>query len=917
MASSLFDSGASDVLVLVDMSAHVFRAYHAISPLSSPSGEPTHAVFGFVSILERLLRDLAPRRLAIAMDSGRRTFRTDIYPEYKANRPETPPDLVVQLERSGEIARCFTKHVWHKPGFEADDLIATAVRQARALGLRVLIVGADKDLMQLVGDDVRLWDMSRDRVFGPAEVREKFGVDVAQLGDYLALTGDSSDNIPGVPSVGPKTASELLTSHGTLGGIYAHLADIPRKKLRETLEKSEELARLSRRLVALREDCDDAVNVENAHYTGRDLPTLSRLYSELGFVKLASNLKEQLARDGARLPPDPTTQGAQTSVSAATGTGVTAGAEPIRVNVVTEPSSFHKCLEALEQRGTASLLLQRAESADTPSLFGGPPITGLCFGLDPTNAVWVPVTGMGGALDKGLPIDMVRRDLAALLVQPGFSLVTNGLKQLYMSLLDIGIDKANIALDLELAGYLLDPEQNHDLAHLQNRYGHPSTPLLASSSPNDPTGIYKLGSEATTLLALAPTIEERLGADGLTSLLRDIELPLSRVLARMQRRGVLVDTSHLQSLSTEISKEMTRLEQEAHTAAGHTFNVNAPRQLETILFDELGLKPQRRTKTSRSTDALTLEALSTEHPLPRILLEHRQLSKLKGTYVDTLPTLVNRQTGRVHTHWEQAVAATGRLSSTNPNLQNIPIRTELGRRIRRAFVAPASMTLVSADYSQIELRILAHLSQDPKLIQAFSEGQDVHTRTAMEVFGVGPSEVSPEMRRRAKAVNFGVIYGQTEGGLASTLGIPRHEASEFIAAYYRQYAGVRTFMNETLDQTRAGRMVRSVFGRRRLVNDIDSANRSVRLAAERMAMNMPIQATAADVLKLAMLAVDKLSGDHWPMVLTVHDELVLEIPEAEAADAIREIQRVMQEAARFSVPLVVEAKPGRSWADAH
>jgi len=895
MPPSPFSPLAPDVVVLLDLSAHVFRSYHAISPLSAPSGEPTNATFGFVSILERLLRELRPSRLGIALDSGRTTFRSEMYPEYKANRPEPPEELLVQLVRSSEIARAFTPHVWQLKGVEADDLLATAVRQCRKLGYQALIVGADKDLMQLVGEDVRLWDMTRDRVFGPSEVAEKFGVRVDQLGDFLALTGDSSDNVPGVPRIGPKTAAELLNQYQDLKGIFANVDAVAKKSVREALREHQDLAWLSRRLVELRDDCDAAVDVQSAHLPPRDLPTLFRIYQELGFTKLAAALQHH---------------GSEPERAGATGASHTSslvlGATPVVPELVTSTSAWHELLLDCERCGRLGFVLDLEAPDQERSLFAPSPWKALHVAQSPERVVTVPI---GQAKREGLAAAEVRAGLERLFATGRVSLTTHGAKSLWLGLLSEGLVGCRVDMDAELASYLLDPSAAHDLDSIVTRnLGEP--PPVAS-------GAEAGAARALALRRLTEPLTERVEAAGLTRLLTTIELPLTRVLAKMERRGVLVDTSALGTLSTELEAELGRLEAEAHAAAGHPFNPSSPRQLETILFDELGLRPLRRTKTVRSTDAATLEALASEHPLPRLLLEHRQLAKLKGTYVDTLPSLVSRVTGRVHTSWEQTVAATGRLSSSHPNLQNIPIRTELGRSIRRAFVAPHGMTLVSADYSQIELRILAHLSADPRLIHAFESGADVHTRTAMEVYGVAQSEVTHEMRQRAKAVNFGVIYGQTESGLASALGITREEASEFIAAYYRKYEGVRTAMQGFLTSARSSGMATTLFGRRRLLSELDHANRAVRLAAERMAMNMPIQGTAADLQKLAMLAVDRLCPADWHMVLTVHDELVLEVPLADAERAMLEIRHAMEDVAALSVPLLVEAKHGRSWAEAH
>jgi len=544
----------------------------------------------------------------------------------------------------------------------------------------------------------------------------------------------------------------------------------------------------------------------------------------------------------------------------------------------------------------------------------------LCVAPGEAHSVALAPSELGGP--EPFRQEIVTDKLKILAKTNELRVATHGARRLWLGLLEQGIEGFPLGLCTELADYLIDAQQAHDLPTMAARWLGPKC-LLAPEKSGKAASVkleelkFRLAAEAHSIRAMQQSLSDRMAGEGLTKLFSEVELPLSRMLAGMQREGVCVDAGHLAALSREMQSEMARLEAEAHRLAGHEFNVQSPRQLETILFDELGLRPLKRTKTGRSTDARTLEALSDEHPLIPVVLEHRHIAKLEGTYVHTLPTLIQPRTRRVHTSWEQTTAATGRISSIDPNLQNIPIRSELGRAIRRAFVAPPGHVLVSSDYSQIELRILAHLSGDPLLLDAFKAGADVHLRTAMAVFGVSMEAVTPEMRRRAKAVNFGVIYGQTESGLAQSLGIHRAEASSFIATYFQQHAGVRRFMNETLDRARKGQAVHSMLGRRRLLPEIGSSNRSVRLAAERMAMNMPIQGSAADLLKLAMLRLQTPPSKGSRMVLTVHDELVFEVPTDEVAEARENIREAMQSVLQLSVPLVVDVGTGGNWMDAH
>jgi DNA polymerase I len=918
MATALFPPGAKDVLYVVDLSSYLLRAYHAVAPLSAPNGEPTHAVHGTVTMLERLYREQKPHLLAIAMDAGRGTFRKEIYQDYKANRPPAPEDLRVQIGRAEEIIRASGYTVWKQEGVEADDLIATAATQAEKNGLKVVVVGADKDLMQLCSERVVLWDTLRNKVFGPPEVVERFGVGPEQLGDLLALTGDSSDNIPGVPSVGPKTAAELLHRFGHIDGIFSHLGEIERKKLRETLTEHEGAARLSRRLVSLKLDCpldlsEPALRFDQAER--RDVPALKALYGTLGFRKQLAALE---AAPPATSPASMPAQTAQTSLALAEPPPPAAEQS---VTLVTESSPLDALLERLGA-GTWALELCTTH----PSTHRGP-LVAACLVTDGA-AFYLPFSHRRVGAPPQLPASETTRRVLEALTGGTAKLCVHGIKRAILLARGAGVRIMVPAVhDAELASYLLDPEQSHTVEALGLAHGVrvPEFDELAKEGrrklPLDELEVERsaalFAARGQAVLAAFGRQAELLAEQHLAQLLETLELPLARQLADLEERGVRIDVEVLRGLGHACETELLRLEQAAHAAAGKAFNVASPRQLETILFDDLGLKPLKRTKTSRSTDAQTLDALAEEHPLPALILEHRQIAKLKGTYIDALPTLVDAKTGRLHGSWEQAVAATGRISSVDPNLQNIPIRSELGRSIRAAFVAPPGQLLLSADYSQIELRVLAHLSGDQRLVEAFRTGQDVHTRTAMEIFEVPEDQVTRDMRARSKAVNFGVIYGQGEGGLSRALGIERKVAASFIAAYFRRYEGVRRFMEETLERARQGEAVQSLLGRRRIVPDIKSGNRARRLAAERIAMNMPIQGSAADILKLAMLRLTDPPTPGCQMILTVHDELVFEVPADEALRAAPLVKQAMETAYQLVVPLTVSVGSGPNWNAAH
>jgi DNA polymerase-1 len=916
MATAIFEAGSPDVLYVIDFSGYVFRAYHAIAPLNGPTGEPTQAVFGTVNMLERLVRQRRPALLAVAMDSKTQTFRKEIYAEYKAHRPPPPPDLAQQMQRSREIVEAFNIPIFQKDGFEADDLIAAAVAQAREHSMRVVVVSADKDLMQLIGDDVQLWDTMRDKVFGPEEVLERFGVPVHQVRDWLALTGDASDNIPGVPSVGPKTARDLLVEFGTIDGVYEHLDRIAKKGLRDKLTENHAAALLSRELVTLRIDVSVVFEPEKLRYGGRDVAALRRLYGELGFLKHLAALeseKEQLSlrpvgeplRASASPPPD-------------------AAPSVVAVTTVLDLEQLTAMVSELRKSDRVAVLVETTDTAAVRA-----ELVGLSFSDRPERAFYVPLGHRYMGAPAQLDFATAKAVLEPLFADPKLPKASHDAKQLAVILARRKIPLAGIRFDTMLASYLVDPERSHDLGDVASKMLGTVLPSATDLVPKArgrtasfeeapvPEAATYSGARVASVFKLWGRFESELAEAKLEKLLDDMELPLSDELAEMELAGVLVDSDTLRELGRRLEKDLAALELEAHRVAGRAFNVNSPRQLEALLFDELGLKHTKRTKTSRSTDAETLDALAESHALPKVILDIRQISKLKGTYIDALPSLVNPETGRIHTRWGQAVAATGRLSSSDPNLQNIPIRSELGRAIRKAFVAPPGHELVSADYSQIELRVLAHLSKDAVLIDAFRSGQDVHTRTAMEIFGLAASEVTAEHRRRSKAVNFGIIYGQGDSGLAKSLGIPRTEAATFIAAYFRRYEGVRRFMNEVLEQGRASESVRTLFGRQRLVPDIRSENRAKRLAAERIAMNAPIQGTAADLLKLAMLAFRTPPTPSARMVLTVHDELVFEVAKPEIEEACRRIRDAMESVYALDVPLVVDVGHGADWSAAH
>jgi DNA polymerase-1 len=932
-AARLPPPGASDVLYLVDLSGYVFRAYHALPPLSSSRGEPTHAVLGTVNMLQKVVGERRPHMLAVAMDSKGRTFRHDLDVRYKATRPLPPPDLSQQMARVGEIVHAWDAACFQKDGLEADDLIAAVTARALGEGWRVVVVSADKDLMQLVRDDddrVVMWDSMRDRVYGPAEIRQKLGVAPSQVRDFLALTGDTSDNIPGVPGVGPKTAADLLAQFGSLDRAYQHLDQVGRPKLRESLRAHEADARLSQKLVTLDGSAALGWSRDKLLWGGADVAELRRLYTELEFTRQLDQLDQLSAiaqgGSGAANAAKESSAPAHETAQESGRPGIESVAVEHSVACVLDEGSLERLVAEATMRGRVGVAV-RATSTD--AMRGS--IVGLSLASEPGRGHYLPLQHRYLGCPPQLSWDRVRAALAPLFADARVTTVGHDVKQTSILLARLGVPLAGPTFDTHVAAYLIDPESPHGLKELARRelgitlvrYEDTLVKARGPQATFEELDVERAGSLAgpdpEIALALYARFEPRLAAEGLDALMRDMEMPLARVLAAMEMRGVLVDLPMLETIGRQVDQQMRDLDVECKRVAGRDFALRSRDQLETILFDELKLPVVKRTpKGGRSTDADVLEALADRHELPRAILAYRELDKLKGTYIDALPRYVNPATGRIHTRFDQAVAATGRLASSDPNLQNIPVRTELGRGIRAAFVAPPGHVILSADYSQIELRILAHLSGDPELVDAFSRGADVHVRTAALILGKVEDQVTADERRAAKTINFGVIYGMGESALAKQLGIPREQAARFIAAYFQRYAGVARFMEKTVEDARQGEAVRTLLGRRRFLPNLHSANRGLRFEAERVARNTPIQGTAADILKLAMVQLgpaDAAPGAR--MVLTVHDELVFEVPEAQARVAGEQIRERMADAMKLAVPLVVDLGFGASWAQAH
>jgi DNA polymerase I len=911
-------------LYIVDAYNFLFRAFHALPPLTTTKGLQTGAIYGLCQMILRIEREQRPTHLCVVYDAPGDNFRNEIFADYKAHRPSMPPELAAQLEMVRTVVDAFGLAQLQVPGFEADDVIASLAKVATGAGMEVVICSSDKDLMQLCCGDVFVLDTMRNRRFGADEVREKFGVGPEQVGDVLALMGDSIDNVPGVAGVGPKTAAELINKFGSLDALLERVAEVKGKR-GAAIAEARDAIRVSRELVRLRDDAPLPKTLAELHRSDPDQQRLGALFRELEFSRLAEQLHtfDRDARSAAAQKPG------------------TPAPPPVAPLPLPEPAPLLKADVVTDRAALGELAreVQAARAVGLAALWDGvsavrAELVGLALALPGGRRAYVPFHHRYLGAPVCLP-EAALSDLAAVLESPEVARHTHDAKTLEVLLSQRGVLLGPVASDSMLAAYLLDAARTHydlDVVATGERVPPPPTRASwmgtgASARPGSDIAVEeaapRLGAEAAAALALAEKQGAGLVEAGLDPLYRTLELPLARALARIECRGITLDVAKLREIGHEVGQSLVALEGEIHALAGGAFNIASNKQLADVLFSKLSLPVVRRTKTGPSTDADTLEELARLHPVPAKIVEFRALAKLRGTYIDALPALVNPATGRLHTSFNQAVAATGRLSSSNPNLQNIPIRTELGRRIREAFVAKPGHVLVSADYSQIELRILAHFSQDPAFLEAFRSGQDIHQRTAAEVFGVPAEGVTPEQRRIAKAINFGLVFGQSDFGLAQVLRIPRAEARTYIDSYFARYAGVRAYMERAIADAREAGTVSTLLGRRRPLPEIRATRAQDRAYAERIARNTPIQGSAADILKLAMIRIDHAieSGaapvDGAGLLLTVHDELVFEVPEAGAPELMQWVKNEMEVVYNLEVPLVVDVGSGPTWGAAH
>jgi DNA polymerase-1 len=919
-------------LILVDGSGYLYRAFHALPPLTNSRGEPTGAVLGVLNMLNKMIKEEAPDRIAVVFDAPGRTFRDDLFDQYKAQRAPMPDDLRAQVQPLYDTVAAMGVPLLRVPGVEADDVIGTLAKQAADAGFKVLISTGDKDMAQLVEPNVELLNTMSNTRLDRAGVKAKFDVFPEQIVDYLALVGDTSDNIPGVTSVGPKTAAKWLNQYQNLDTLIAHAGDIS-GKVGENLRNELPMLELSRKLATIDTTLQLEVTPEQLGAGAPDVPRLRELYSRMDMRALLKSLGPQV---------EPGVPEGSTEIDLVVAETVTVSGPEVAAAVAVintpAPRDYHKVMSEeafdawLKKLKGAPLI---SFDTETDSLdYMKAHIVGVAFAVTAREAAYVPLGHDYPGAPHQLDRDKVLAALKPILEDLTKAKLGHHLKFDAHVLANHGIALNGQRFDSMLESYVLNSvATRHDMNTTAERYlgiktihyeditGKGAKKIAFNQVDVDQAAEYS-AEDADVTLQLHQAIWPQLEAQPkLKSVYENIEQPLVPVLLRMERAGVLVDRTLLRAQSSELAARMLELQSQAHREAGGVFNVDSPKQLQEILFGKLGIPVMRKTPTGQpSTAEDVLEELAATYPLPKLILEYRGMAKLKSTYTDNLPLQINPATGRIHTSYHQAVAATGRLSSQDPNLQNIPIRTQEGRRIRQAFVAPPGHSLVAADYSQIELRIMAHLSGDASLLRAFAEDLDVHQATAAEVFGIAPDAVSADQRRSAKAINFGLMYGMSAFGLARQLGIPRGDAQKYMDLYFERYPGVRRYMEETRRQAREAGYVETVFGRRLYLPEIQSRNAALRQYAERSAINAPMQGTAADIIKRAMIEVDSWllsSRVAARLIMQVHDELVLEVADDAVEALVGQIRTHMVRAADLSVPLKVDVGVGRNWDEAH
>ena len=928
---------APNPLVLVDGSSYLYRAFHAFPPLTNSAGEPTGAMYGVLNMLKSLISQVQPSHIAVVFDAKGKTFRDEMFEQYKSHRPPMPDDLRKQIQPLHDIIRALGIPLLVIEGVEADDVIGTLAVAASKANQKVLISTGDKDMAQLVDDNIMLINTMNNTLLDREAVIEKYGIPPELIIDYLALMGDSADNIPGVAGVGEKTALGLLQGIGSMAEIYANLdkvAELPTrgaKKLGDKLLAEKEMADLSYRLATIKTDVALDITPEQLTLGASNNDQLTEYFGRYEFKRWLNEVM-----NGADSITNNNEQQTKINHYQATPALAQDNSEEVLPAIQIDRSRYETLLTEADLNRWVEKLKQAklfALDTETDNLdYMAANLVGISFALENGEAAYLPLQldylGAPKTLEKTTALALLK----PILENPAIQKVGQNFKYDLTIFARNGIDVQGVAFDTMLESYVLNSTGRHNMDDLAKRYlGHQTisfeeiagkgkNQLTFNQIPLEKAAEYA-AEDADVTMKLQQVLWEKLSKEPtLEKLFKEMELPLLGVLSRMERRGVLIDSDALFLQSNEIANRLSELEEQAYVLAGQPFNLASTKQLQEILFDKLGLPVIQKTpKGAPSTNEEVLEELAFSHELPKVLVEHRGLSKLKSTYTDKLPQMVNPQTGRVHTSYHQAVTATGRLSSSDPNLQNIPIRNEEGRRIRQAFIAREGFTVVAADYSQIELRIMAHLSQDQGLINAFTQGKDIHRSTAAEIFGVALDEVTSEQRRNAKAINFGLIYGMSAFGLSRQLSIGRADAQSYMDLYFKRYPGVQTFMHDIREKAKAQGYVETLFGRRLYLPDINSSNGMRRKAAERVAINAPMQGTAADIIKRAMIQLDqKLQNDpDIAMIMQVHDELVFEVRSEKVAFYSELIKTQMESAADLVVPLIVEVGQGTNWDEAH
>ena len=888
-------------LYLIDGSSYIFRAFFGVrQQLSTSNGFPTNALYGFINMLQKVIREEKPDYLVVAFDSPDKTFRHKIYPNYKANRDSPPEELSRQFPYFEPLVKAYGLSSIRRPGFEADDIIGTLAKKGQQKGLDIVIVSGDKDMMQLISPHIYMLDTMKNKKFMDKEVAEKFGVQADKVVEVMGLMGDSSDHIPGVTGVGPKTAAELIRKFGSIESLYKRIDEVEKKNLKEKLERDKENAFMSRELVSIDTEMDLEFNSDLMILGKIDSVKLKKMFEEFEFVSFLEGMQD--------------------------GTANSLEVDRSEYKTILTEKSFNDLIESLAKKKSFAFDVETTSKRPVWAR-----LVGISFSFEGGNAFYLPLAHRYLGAPEQLEFEVVREKLKQVFEDKSIKKCGHNIKYDLIVMSNEGIALGGVDFDTMIASYLLNPSsRGHGLDALTMEYfGHKNLTYKEMTG----TGSKEIGFDevevgrATEYAAEDSDMTWRLKGklqpqlkDSTLKLYKEIELPLLEVLAEIELNGVYIDRKHLTELSSKIDKKLLRLEKDIYVLADEQFNINSPKQLSVILFEKLKLPVVKKTKTGYSTDVSVLGQLAVKHKLPEQVLSYRQLAKLKSTYVDALPGEIFKNTGRVHTSFNQTVAATGRLSSSNPNLQNIPIRSDMGKEIRKAFTAEEDNMLLSADYSQIELRILAHLSKDKALKRAFDKGEDVHARTAADIFGGSIGQVDEKSRRMAKAVNFGIIYGLSAFGLSRQLNISRRDAQDFIDQYFSLYSSVKDFMGNTITEARECGYTLTMFHRRRYLPDLKSDNRQVRESAERIAINSPIQGSAADLIKVAMIRLSrnlKKIKLNSKMILQVHDELLFECPVQEKKEIESLVRKEMEGAYSLSVPLVVDIGWGKNWNEAH